>query len=228
MRNLIGVAFLGALAIVSLLGANVLAAVFQPTGVSPGSTYHLLFTTDGVRDGTASEFSDYVGFVNDEASRSGLTRDVEWLPIVSLLGRDGSAELNAQDLVPVSGPIYTLGGQLFSDVGLFSQTPMATPNVDQFGHVLNVSWSVATGTDGNGVAQDPLPSTFISVGTNFDLNDDGWIVDDDEPSSQLYHFYAVSHAIVAVPEPGFNIVQVAFLFSAVALAQRCRERKVIT
>jgi hypothetical protein len=180
------------------------AAVFQPAGLSPGDEYQLIFTTEGQRDATVGEFEAYVIFVNAEAARSDLTRDVSWLPIVSLVSSDGTTQLHARDLVPVSAPVYTLSGMRFSEVGLFDTVPTATPNYDQFGEQLNVSWGVATGTRGDGMAQDPLPSEKISVGTNFDLEDNGWIVDDDEPSIQLYHFYAVSDVITVVPEPHFS------------------------
>jgi hypothetical protein len=123
---------------------------------------------------------------------------------VSLEYPSGSPPLHARDLVPTSAPIYTLGGTLFSTSGLFDQQPASTPNYDQFRHELNVSWAVATGTSGAGTAQEPLPTGHITVGTNYDLDDNGWIVDDDEPSNQLYHFYAVSDVIKAVPEPLYS------------------------
>jgi hypothetical protein len=183
---------------------KVLAATFLPPGLAPGDKYHLIFTTAGQRDATAGDFETYEEFVNAEAAQSELTRDVAWRPIVSLADPNGMTPLHARDLVPTSEPIYTLGGTLFSASGLFDQPPVSTPNYDQFGSELNVSWAVATGTSGAGMAQQPLPTGHISVGTNYDLEDDGWIVDDDEPSTQLYHFYAVSEVITAVPEPLYS------------------------
>jgi hypothetical protein len=185
-----------------LVAGNVFGAVFQPDGVSPGDTYHLIFSTSGMRDATAGTLELYDSFVNAESSQSELTKDASWSAIMSLR-LDEQTFIHARESLVVSGPVYNLAGQLVSDVGLWDIELQAAPNFDQFGRERSVVEGVATGTNASGYASFDAPpySPRVTVGSNADLRGGAWVDDDDQEIGTLSHFYALSAPITAVPEP---------------------------
>ena len=160
-----------AIALLCFSSSPSLAGVFQPIGVDQGDVYHLIFTTAGQRDAASRELADYYDFVSQEAAVSGLTQDVAWLPLVSVLRPDAidDESIDAKSFIEISGPIYNMNGELFSSNGLFGPDqdspviPVAFSNYDQFGQELNSSINgIATGTRVDGVGQDPLGAGEIT------------------------------------------------------------------
>ena len=86
-----------------LAAANVQAQAFVPD-LPPGSIYHLAFVTDGVRDATSDQISEYDAFVNADAATNPNLAAITWLALGS------TPTVNAIDHVPISGPIFRLDG----------------------------------------------------------------------------------------------------------------------
>jgi hypothetical protein len=120
-----------------------------PAGLNPGDTFRFVFVTDGSRDATSTNITDYDNFVQSQAG--GATYNgvvVNWLAIGS------TATVNAIDHVGVAAtPVYLVDGTL------------VTPNTGSFGlwsgqliHAINENISggttqqsfVWTGTRTNG------------------------------------------------------------------------------
>ena len=75
----------------------------------PGSIYHLAFVTNGGRDATSDQISDYDAFVNANADANPDLAGINWLSLGS------TPTVDAIDHVPISGPIYRLDGELLAN-----------------------------------------------------------------------------------------------------------------
>ena len=96
-----------------LLSTDVSAEVFVPD-LPPGSTYHLAFVTDGVRDATSDQIEVYDAFVNADVDDDGDLAEIDWLALVT------TPEVDAVDHAVMKGPVYNLQGtRIAMDAGDF-------------------------------------------------------------------------------------------------------------
>ena len=85
-----------------LISDSAFGSIFVPDGLQPGDMYHLVFVTDGARDGESNAIADYNAFVQAEAERSGavtertgavVSRSDMRQAIVELIGLSGKSQL---------------------------------------------------------------------------------------------------------------------------------------
>ena len=104
-----------------------------PADLNPGDPYHLVFVTQGMRDGTSAAIADYDAFVNAEAALnpSVTGTGVQWYAIAS------TASVSARDhaVVGANVPVYLLDGTTkiadgYADI--WDGSIDSTIDVDQF------------------------------------------------------------------------------------------------
>lgn len=188
------------------------APVTQPSGLSFGDPYRLVFVTNAIRTATSTNIADYNTFVSNaanavpELSALGTT----WKAIGSTATVDAKDNTGTDNNVAVGVPIYNTGGEL-----------IATNNADL--------WD---GSIANGIAYDENGNTLVSgvdnrvwtgtgiagtrvfgaeLGASFDVTQRGsaiavgndWIdTGFSDPSDNFSrHLYAMSGELSAVPLP---------------------------
>lgn len=219
------------------LGAGVLfpaasaGSIYVPPGLSSGDTYHLVFVTEGIRDGTSTAIGDYNDFVNAQAARSGSlteTFGIDWFAIAS------TATVNARDNAVVSAAVYLLNGTKIANgfADLWDGTLIAPGiNYDQFGGTPAVeNYYIWTGskTDGSTDATYPLgglASDHAETGV-VPSAAPSWIAAGVRPRIERLPFYALSELLTvptspsAVPEAGSLLVWLVLGLAALVRQSR--------
>jgi hypothetical protein len=218
------------------LGVGARADLMTPFGLNPGDEFRFVFVTDGVRDATSSNITDYDNFV--QAQAGGATYNgvvVNWLAIVSTL------TVNAIDHVGVTNaPVYLADGTEVTpntgNTGLWSEQLLHAINEDQTTQLIPNDF-VWTGSLTYGISDPEFsmgnPSQLTMSGFT-EPSDSRWVRFDDLPYTQNHRLYAISQVLTvpetstAVPEPSTLVVvalgAVAFLGYGWSGHRRARRR----
>ena len=213
-------------------------AVVAPDSLEPGDEYHLVFVTDGVRDGELSEdIADYNHFVQAEAARNsavtGAGRGVDWFVIGS------TPAIHARENALVEAPVFLLDGTRVAD-GFDDmwdgnlQTPinmtqfLVTRTKEDFREGLEfLTW---TGSQDDGFLDDKSEfgnSRPMAGRSDFYSSDGstrtGWLQYDTFGGATELPFYALSSKLTVVPEPSAFHIAVASMLCLIPL-RRVRSR----
>ncbi|GJL51487.1 PEP-CTERM sorting domain-containing protein [Candidatus Nitrospira salsa] len=181
--------------------------ILMPTGLNPGDSYQLAFSTSGTRNAVSTDIGDYNAFVQGAADSAGIglgspLGDMSWNAIAS------TETVAALDNAVVSTLVYNLGGALvatgFAD--MWDGSLLAPINFNEFGNSNARAIWTGSRTDGtqsiSNVLGDPSSSSTLGIEG---LSNALWIDRGSFPSSGPRPFYALSepisvaHAPVPVP-----------------------------
>jgi len=192
-----------AFAAVSFAEASIILQT--PAGLNPGDQFRFVFVSDGIRDATSSNITDYDNFANAQAG--GATYDnvlVDWLAIGS------TASVDAIDHVgQTTAPVYLSNGTLVTtnttSAGLWSGSILHAINLDVAGNVVDPVFFVWTGTNPFGTGfGGQLGSARPQTGSTTDTGG-AWISSGSSPSGDSRQLYGISSVLTvpqaAVPEP---------------------------
>jgi len=186
----------------------------QPTGLTVGEHYRVVFLTADSTTSTSSDITTYNTFASNEASSIiGLT--TTWSAIISTSSVDA---INNIACTPscASDPIYLVtGAEVASSTSVLFGGSILTPiNVNQFGSTVAPSGNnyVFTGSDstGAGAGGESAGGGYTATG-DYTASDSTWIAvanNNGDYSNAQYPIYAISGDLVAgpattpVPEPG--------------------------
>jgi len=194
------------------------AAPYVPPSVVPGSNYHLVFISQGTRDGTSSLILDYNNFVQTEATANpvltGTNVGVNYRAIASTTVTDAFAN------VPITAPVYNFNGDLIAidsadmwdgilanaivyDQFAFAGFPDVWSGGDQFGAAVLGS-EMGSSNPRTGLAN---------------LSDLNWINNSVTLDTTLASVYGLSEQLTAVPEPS------TFALAALGMLSLSRVRR---
>jgi hypothetical protein len=195
--------------LVFLIHEGTEAQLFVPD-LPPGTIYHLAFVSDGLRDATSAQISEYDAFVNADADANPDLADIQWLALAS------TPTVDAIDHVPVSGPVFRLDGEFVAADGEdlwdgFIEVPLSiTPSGATAQPALVWTGTGRFGLEkslqgGCGLGADPgcngSPFQISSLG---DSRSPGRWIDAARSATQteLHRLYAASEPLsVPIPEP---------------------------
>jgi len=176
-----------------------------PTGLNPGDQFRFVFVTDGIRDATSTNITDYDSFVNSEAA--GATYEgavVNWLAIGSTDSVDAIDHIGK-----ATAPVYLSDGTLVTttttSAGLWSGALVHEIDLDLAANPVPPFSFVWTGTNPTGTGfGGPLGASSPQVGSTTDT-DGAWISSGRSPSGDLRNLYGISSLLTVrpsvVPEP---------------------------
>ena len=218
--------------------ATTAAVIQQPPDLNAGDRYRLVFVTSSKRDALSSDIADYDAFVQAaaDAAPEVSTWGLEWQAIGSTL------ELNARNHIATrnggSWPIYRLDGSRFA--ANYEDLWSGEFNIEAPSLVITELGSELEEQDDQG--QQTRAWTGTQLGGARKRISDGsgalgtqpwvgygaphqvafeWLDAGIYPATQLYHMYAISEVLVAVPEPASQgVVLLGLLFSLVVVARR--------
>lgn len=210
------------------------ADLVLPDGLNPGDQYRIVFVTEGVRDATSINISDYNQFVSDEANRPGSLvsgLNVDWTAIGSTASVNARTNSGTDPTPsgPTGVPIFRVDGttKVADDYDdLWDGTVDEPITLDQFGTMVSsmAGKFVFTGTNVDGLSSagselgdDNSVLTGFSFPGVTDFNWSGSLFLD---SSVPRSLYGISGVLTAVPEPSALL-----LFSAIALASLTKRPK---
>ena len=204
------------------------AAVFVPSGLSPGDKYQLAFVTNGRRDALSLDIADYNDFVRREAELDGaFTRGfgIEWFAIGS------TPTVDARDNAPVSAPVYLLDSTLISTAGptIYDGFLSSAFDTDQFLSFpgLSLTWT-GSSSDGTASPDHALGQAAPVIGT-FVAPDANWLDSGVGPANERLRLYAISEELTvptqsAVPEPATLLSWLLMGGGGLSLFYCCRWR----
>jgi hypothetical protein len=175
-----------------------------PAGLNPGDHFRFVFITDGIRDATSTNITDYDSFVNVDAE--GATYNgvvVNWLAIGS------TDSVDAIDHVgQATATVYLSDGTLVTTdttpTGLWSGALVHEINLDLAGNIVPPVNFVWTGTNPTGTGfGGPLGSGTPQVGSATDTNG-AWVSSGRSNSGDPRNLYGISSVLTVpqtVPEP---------------------------
>jgi hypothetical protein len=183
-------------------------ALTTPAGLNPGDQFRFVFVTDGLRDATSANITDYDTFVNTQAG--GATYNdvtISWQAIGSTSTVDAINHING----PTNDPVYLADGTLVatttttSAMGLWSGTLLHAINEDLIGNppATNNVW---TGTTGSGTAERFLGNPTTTFGLSGQTSS-SWVEQDYLPQTDSFPLYGISTVLTVpgaqsvVPEP---------------------------
>ncbi len=180
-----------------------------PDGLNPGDHFRFVLVTDGIRDATSTNITEYDSFVNAQAG--GATYNgvvVNWLAIGSTDSVDAIDHVG-QGITPVYLSDGTLVTATTTSTGLWSGALVHPINLDLAGNPVDPTFFVWTGTNPAGTGfGGPLgserPQTGSSTGTFGD-----WVSSGSSPSGDLRNLYGISSVLTvpqSVPEPSTLIM----------------------
>jgi hypothetical protein len=174
-----------------------------PPGLNLGDHFRFVFVTDGIRDATSTNISDYDSFVNAQAG--GATYDgllVNWLAIGSTESVDAIDHIG-QGTAPVYLSDGTLVTPTTTPTGLWSGALLHEINLDLAANPVSPFNFVWTGTNPFGTGfGGPLGSPRPQTGSTTDT-DGAWVSSGNSPSGDLRNVYGMSTDLVVagtVPE----------------------------
>ncbi len=197
--------------LLTCIAATAHAAPYVPPSVTPGSSYHLVFISQGTRDGTSSLIGDYNNFVQTEASLNpsltGTNVGVSYKAIAS------TTAVSALANAPITAPVYNFNGDLIA-TGSADMWDGTLVNAILYTQFASVGFpDVWSGTDqfGAAVVGSEMGSSSPRTGlANFaSLR---WI--DDTVSNDFIpaSIYGLSEPLTAAPEPStFALVALGVL-----------------
>lgn len=198
-----------------------------PTGLNPGDTFRFVFVTDGIRDATSTNITDYDSFVNAQAGAATYAGAVvNWLAIGS------TDSVDALDHVGQStDPVFLSDGTpvtaTTTSAGLWSGALVHAIDLDLAASpVLTFVW---TGTNPTGTGfGGPLGTPTPSVGATTDSGG-AWTASGRSNGGDLRPLYGISSVLtvpqssVPVPEPSTLVLLGTAM--CVGLFVRCRKRE---
>ena len=187
--------------------------LYQPSGISDGESYHLVFATEGTYASIFQDIAEYNYSVNNEAAAStlGIGLDtLDWF-VVGSTKVTGLGDAEAKDNAPVFGDVYRVDGVQVSDESgaakFYQSAPitnhLAPINIDQHG-ALNPGYYVWTGSNVDGTrTSKPLgeDTTYQVTMGAADLVNASWINHNTTPASTPYKLYALSEPLVGGSPP---------------------------
>jgi len=195
--------FLSVLTVIGLGGASSIyaAPILLPTGLNPGETYQLAFSSSQTRNALSTDIADYNNFVQGAANAAGIglgspIGNVSWNAIAS------TSAVSALANAVVSTFVYNLNDELVaSNSGdMWDGSLLAPINVNEFGNPNGRLVWTGSGTDGiqsSNVLGDPSSSTVGIEG----LTNAFWIDRATTPSSGSRPLYALSEPISVAHTP---------------------------
>lgn len=216
------------LALVLIYGGTACGAPFVPTGVTPGSPYHLIFVTSGQRDSSSVNIADYNNFVNAQAANNpvvtGTNMGVQYFAVGSTTAIDAS--VNA----PVTAPVYNFNDQLIatSFADLWDGTLNNAILYDEFGSPGFPDVWTGTQSNGTAFAGQELGTATPHTGLA-NLSSSLWIDDFQSNNNTPFSFYGLSQQLIApsgnnVPEPSSLVCWTLVLTGLLLLAVVKRRR----
>ena len=202
--------FIVMLVAVQFIWSTKLLAQVVPPNLPAGSQYQIIFVTSGTDTSTSSNIADYNNFVAAQAALSSSLPAATWKAVASTA--NNSAHTNAPW---ISGlPVYNTEGILVASAsnGLYTSSGSLLSAVQYDQNGATVSSIVWTGSNGLGNSLSPLGGTSPGFGSSGAANLD-WIHDSASTTQTQLPLYALSSAIMAVPEPA----SITLLCGAVAL-----------
>ena len=193
---------------------------YEPPGVSPGETYHLVFVTSATGPAFYQDILLYNGYVQDAANNSTLGMELDAITwyVVGSTKVTGFGDAEAKDNAQVIGDVYRVDGVQVTDESgaarFYQSEPfvdhLAAINIDENGGVAT-GFYVWTGSNADGTRSSyPLgeDTTYrVTNGAAAAMNA-SWINHASiTPASTSYKFYALSEPLVGgsgpipVPEP---------------------------
>jgi len=223
-----------ALAAVMLLSAaDVHAApITQPTGLSFGASYRLVFVTSGTTTATSTDIATYNTFVSNAANAVSelAALSTTWSAIGSTATVDARDNTNTN---PSSAgvPIYLLDGSSLvaaSNTDFWDGTISSAIDLDENGNTFSGSSRVWAGTNANGTKSPSRVLGDVSGQTRRGLKtatNDDWIMFANDLSIGQLSLYAISDVITIsedspIPEPGMMLIFGAGLIGLVAIRRR--------
>ncbi len=178
------------------------AAVIAPAGLNPGDSFRLVFVTSTTTQATNTSIAYYDNFVTTRAVAAGLdTYDgsgVSW----HVLGSTAAVSALSRD--PATGsssPIYKLNGVLIATSGadLWDGNIASPLDINELMNTLvTAAW---TGTDSNGVTNNPLGTATPSAGVS-NFTNATWMIGFGAGNNNNLALYAISETMtVPAPEP---------------------------
>lgn len=176
------------------------AGPYVPPSLAPGSTYHLVFISQGTRDGTSSLIADYNNFVQAEAALNlaltGTNVGVVYKAIASTTAIDANVN------VLISAPVYNFNGDLIAtSLADFWDGTLANAILyDQFAAAgFPDVWS-GSDQSGTAVVGSEMGSANPRTGLA-NLGNSRWIDDTVNNDFIPASLYGVSQQLTVVPEP---------------------------
>ncbi|MCA9214078.1 MAG: hypothetical protein KDB27_13495 [Planctomycetales bacterium] len=205
------------------------ALVFQPSGVSPGDQYRLVFLSSTTRDATLPTIGVYNQFVQDLADAA---------PVVSTWGLTWRAMASTPTVHAINNtttfgtgvPIYRVDGHKVAN----NYTDLWDGNLDigigitELGTAPS-SGPVWTGSDADGTGAFGLELGHADgnavYGTWQDSLSSEWMREQfvSKPTSESHTFYAISNVVTAIPEIN-AFVQLSLLGIVAAVFIKLRKR----
>lgn len=203
--------------------AEVAAAPYVPPGLTPGSTYHLVFVSRDARDGISTNITDYNNFVQAQAALNptltGTNMGVTYRAIAS------TATDSALSNAPISAPVYNFNGQLVANnsIDMWNGTLANAIFYDQFANTgFPDVWS-GTDQNGNPVGGSEMGTANPHTGLA-NLSTSRWIDDSNSPQNVPAALYALSQELTfpfqssVTPEPSTMVL------CAIGLVALCARR----
>lgn len=217
-------------AIVFVTSSLQAAPITQPTSLSPGDKYRLVFTTSNTRNAASSNISDYNSFVTNTANTIPelVALGTTWSAIASTSSIHARDNTSTHPLL-AGVPIYRLDDQRVANgnADFWDGSIIVPLSIDQSGGPAQSTFAW-TGTTPAGVASSGGAGTSL---VGFDPSCGGCIVGapaSGDPSStssawvssgalffpgQARPFYALSGELTAVPEPSSFVLGIVGLMS---------------
>jgi hypothetical protein len=196
------------------------AALFVPSGLAPGETYHLAFVTSGTTSATSGDINYYNTFVQNaaEAANIGSGMGVSWSVIASTTSKDANAN------AVVSGKVFNMSGELVASS--FTDFWDGTHNVgvgidfDENSNYRNFNVWTGSNADGSNAASLALGNTTARWGEST-FGSSGWITHGTTSTTTSYSLYALSGPLAApVPLPAAIWLFGCGLLGLVSMAKR--------
>jgi len=173
--------------------------VLVPPGLTPGTTYRLVYVTSDTRNAIPTDIAVYDAFVQNQSDVSNIglgspIGDITWKAIGS------TASVNAITHVAAAGGIYRLDGALVAGnaAGLWDGTLDSEINVDDEG--ANREVSVYTGTDSAGFGAS-AGATPVRLGDSSARLGNSGEVDAEWVETGFFSSAAIGRAFYAISDP---------------------------
>lgn len=180
------------------------AAIFVPSGLNVGDTYHLIFVSSTTRNATSPNVSDYDAHVQAAADAAGIGTgsaigDLTWSAIVS------TPTISAADHINVTGSVYSLDDTFIAagESDLFDFSLAAAVNLTELMQsATDIAW---TGTNGDGTSAGSgvLGSLTqdLSIVGEIGMTNGRWLRAFFRNQAESHAIYGISQELTVGPNP---------------------------